>query len=721
VLWRFRRVFFLLGLLLVAGVAGVGYVLANVPLPDAELPVETTFVYDADGNKLAELSAGENRVSIELEDVSPHLVHAVLATEDRDFFRHPGIDATAIARATLADLRGEPLQGGSTITQQYVKVVYTDRERTIVRKLKEATLAVKLERRFEKEEILERYLNIVYFGRGAYGVQAASQAYFGVDAGALDVAQAAYLAGLIRAPEQADAGRPDQAAEADRRRDVTLRAMEQEGYLTEPEVQWIASVPVASYVRDRDEVVRDRIVGSDIGTEYFVEYVRAQMARRYGDDRLNGGGLQIHTTLDLDLQRQAYEAVHGTLDQEGDPAGALVSLDGGGQVKAMVGGRSFAESSVNLAVGADGGGTGRQAGSTYKPFVLAELLREGYSVESALPSPAELTFPGVGEGGSDYVVRNFDGAAHGRINLVEATRVSSNTAYAQLAELLGPPAIARTAADLGVTSTIPGDRLGPSIALGSAEVSVLDMATAYLTFATRGTRVDPLVVTRVTDAEGREIDSFRARTERVLEPEHADVVNLALQEVVRSGTGRAAAFGRDLAGKTGTSQNSADAWFVGYTPGMVTAVWMGHPEGQVPMDSVHGVRVTGGSFPADIFRRYMSEATRDPRYAGTFVEAGDLGGRSLTGDRDAHVDPEATTTTVAPTTTVPTTTTTTTTTAPPPTTEPPPPPTTPPPTTAPPTTAPPPPPTTAPPAPPAPVAADDEGVEPAGEAAADDP
>ncbi len=631
ILWRFRRSLFAAALLGTAALVGAGYVVASVPLPDEEIPVETTFLYDAAGNRLAELSTGENRVSVDLTEVSPAFIDAVLATEDRDFFSHPGVDATAILRATIADLRGRPLQGGSTITQQYVKNVFVGDERTIVRKLKEATLAVKVEQRYDKEEILERYVNTVYFGRGAYGVQAAAKSYFGINASELDVARSAYLAGLIRAPELADASRF--AETADLRRDLVLRSLVDVGALREDERDELASVPVIELAgfRDRDAVVQDRIVGKDIGTEYFVEYVRAQLAARFGDARVNGGGLRVYTSLDLGLQRAAYDAVYTeTLNQPDDPAGALVALDAEGRVKAMVGGRSFAESKVNFAVGTSGGGGGRQAGSAFKPFVLAEAVTEGFSVESALDSPARLTFPGANNG-VDYEVSNYEGAGQGRINVIEATRVSSNTVYAQMAEALGPPAIAETAQRLGIGEIDP-TRVGLSIALGTTTVSVLDMADAYLTFATRGVQIDPSVVIRVTDAEGNVLLDGAPEQERVLDPEQADTINAVLQEVVEEGTGRRAGLGTPIAGKTGTTQENGDAWFVGYTPGISVAVWMGYPEGQSrQMKGVHGIDVTGGTLPADAFRRFMQVAADRDEYRGSFVAPPPYGGEPLKG------------------------------------------------------------------------------------------
>ncbi|HVM54016.1 MAG TPA: transglycosylase domain-containing protein [Acidimicrobiales bacterium] len=646
-LWRLRRPLFLIVLLAVAGLSGVGYVLARVPLPEADVPVETTFLFDADGNRLAELSGGENRTSIPLADVSPHLVDAVLAAEDRQFFRHPGVNFAAITRAAIADLRGRPLQGGSTITQQYVKLVFVGTERTIVRKLKEATLAVKLERELAKEEILERYLNRIYFGRGAHGVQAAAQAYYGVDAGDLTAGQSAYLAGLIRAPEAADASRaPD---EADARRDLVLRAMVEEGYLSGEERDAIAAVPVADTVRDRDEAVQDKVEGAAYGTQYFVEHVRRQLAARFGDARVNGGGLRVHTSIDLGLQRAAYEAVYAdVLAEEGDPAGALVAVDTGGWVRAMVGGRDWdAEdpfARVNFATGTDGGGTGRQAGSSFKPFVLATAVADGFSVESAFDAPASIVFPGA-NAGRDYTVHNYENAGYGRMNLVEATARSVNTVYAKLIEAIGVERVAGFTRELGITSEVPPLL---SITLGTPSVSVLEMASAYATFATRGVRVEPNVIVKVTDADGNVLWEPSPRVTRVMEEAEADVVNHVLRQVIARGTGTRARIGTDAAGKTGTTQSYGDAWFVGYTPGLSTAVWIGYPEGQDrPLRGVHGINVTGGSLPAEIWRRFMAVATEDERYRGSFVRPRDLGG-ALIPDSHRLREGEETTTTTEP-------------------------------------------------------------------------
>jgi penicillin-binding protein 1A len=675
-LWRYRRLVFLVGLLVATGVAGLIYVLFHVPLPRAPDLAQTTLLSDAEGRPLAELHGGQNRVSVALDRVPPVLRQAVVAVEDRNFFTHRGVDPVGLARATWADIRNRAaVQGGSTITQQYVKNTFVGRERTLWRKLREAVISLKLEREVDKELILERYLNTIYFGRGAYGVQAASQAYFGLDVSELSLKEAAYLAGLIRRPETADASRDPEEARVRRR--STLRAMERAGYIEGTARRTVERIPVDSYVLARPPTAEATVHQPESGTHYFVEYVRQFLVRRYGERAVYGGGLRVRTSIDLRLQAAAYDAVHDVLDRPDDPAGALVALDANGSVRAMIGGRSWNLSKVNLAVGRDGGGRGRQGGSAFKPFVLAEAVRAGYTVESSLPAPAEVVLPKANRG-RDWKVSNYEKAEYGTINLIDATKHSVNTVYAQLVTAVGPGRVAELARELGIESPLAAV---PSITLGTQDVSVLEMTNAYLTFANRGIRAEPHVVLEVTNAEGELIERFDPRRRRVLERSHADVVNFILRQVVEGGTGTAAAFGKPFAGKTGTTQGFGDAWFVGYTPAVTAAVWMGYPEGQArAMVDVHGRKVNGGSFPAEIFRRFMKVATAGldigsfpalSSFPGRAVKSQRIKFASTTTTKPSETKPSETTTTGPPTTAGPATTTTPTTagpgtTAPPP-------------------------------------------------------
>ncbi len=644
----------------VATSGGVAAVVLNIALPPEESLLQTSFVCAANvteacgpDNAIATFSAEEDRINVRLDEVPEVLRQAVLATEDRDYYEHNGIDPVGIARALYQDVRGTSVsrQGGSTITQQYVKNAYLTSERSIVRKVKEAVLAVKLERELEKDQILERYLNTIYFGRGAYGVGAATRAYYGKDVREIGLAEASYLAGLIRSPGGADALRdPEEAA---RRRGTVLAAMVQERYITPAERDAVSASPIGTAVIDPpDRTGLGPVKGADIGTEYFVEAVRQQIAADYGEDTLYGGGLRIYTTIDFDMQRAAWDAVTSTLDEEGDPAAALVAVDEHGHVKAMVGGQDFEASKVNLALGrgveldgtlVPGGGSGRGAGSSFKPFVLAEALRQGISLNSTFNAPGSMTFPGVPgvKAGEDWKVGNYGGTAQGVLDLVDATRVSSNTAYAQLMLEVGAPNVATLARRLGVSADLPEL---PALVLGAGDVAPLDMAVGYSTFANRGLRNDPVVIAKVEQVdEDGDVDVIAQAVptgERVLSEEEADQVTYCLRQVMQGGTGSSAAFGKPAAGKTGTTQDNKDAWFVGYTPTLTAAVWMGYPDklpdGTVPTMNAestvsrnHGLRgVTGGSLPAEMWKKFMRAATAGAD-GGTFRVPTTFPGRVL--------------------------------------------------------------------------------------------
>ncbi len=641
-LWRARRGLFLVALLLVAGVAGAGFVLAQVDIPKEEPLLQSTFVCAADvvdqcgpDNAIAKLAGVEDRVSVPLEEMPKRFINAVLAAEDRKFFSHRGIDPVGIVRALYRDARNEGArQGGSTITQQYAKNEYLTSERTITRKLKEAVLAVKLERELSKEQILGRYLNTVYFGRGAYGAEAAARAYFGVSIRDVDLSEAAYLAGLIRSPESADATRDPERATF--RRNSVLDGMLHEEWITPAEHDAATAVSLGDQVVERS--ARDGLTmlrGDDDGSTYYVEYVRRLLYKKYGAEVVNGGGLRVYTALNPTLQREAYDSVWGFLDQPDDPAGALVSVDELGRVVAMVGGRDFEASQVNLALGAAAGGSGRQPGSSFKPIVLATAIDQGISLESRFRNQNEIVFPKA-NGGEDWKVSNYSPGAEGIVDLLEATRVSSNTVFAQLMLEVGPAKVVEMAHELGISSDIPTVN---SLVLGAGEVSVLDMASAYSTFARRGEAIEPIIITKVeqvVDGEVKVLETASTKSDQVLAPDTADEVDYALRQVVLGGTGRAADFGVPVAGKTGTTQDYRDAWFVGFTPKLTTAVWMGYPdpdENGDPrfMTNVRGRRVTGGSFPAEIWRTYMQQAVAGEDQ-GDFHSPGSFSGELLNSD-----------------------------------------------------------------------------------------
>jgi penicillin-binding protein 1A len=634
-------VLFLFGLLGLTAIGGIAYVIAQVPLPHDAPLAQTTILTDASGAQLAVLHGDENRLPVKLNQVPKVLQDAVVAAEDRKFYSHSGVDPLGVLRATWADLRhGSKVQGGSSITQQYVKNTYVGRERTFIRKVKEAVIATKLERKYDKSQILERYLNTIYFGRGAYGVQAAAHAYFDKDVRELGLPEAALLAGLIRGPEEADPARSAQSADVAReRRTSVLQAMVATHAITPTQRIEAEAVPLETRRSQRKEAT---VADAKYGTQFFADYVRRQLVRTYGEDAVLRGGLRVQTTLDLKLQRQAYDAVYNTLNWKGDPDGALVSMDTDGHVVAMVGGRNWDQSKVNLAVGDAGGGLGRQAGSAFKPFVLAETVHEGYTVESSFLAPPKIVLPKA-DNGKDWEVSNFENESFGRLNLIDATVHSANTVYAQLIDRIGPGNVIPTAHALGIKSQL--DPV-PSLVLGTQNVSVLEMADSYLSFANQGVQTDPQVFSKIADAGGSVLYDGKPHRNRVLTRDQAGVVNFALSQVVQHGTGTGAAVsgGPPIAGKTGTTENYGDAWFVGYAPKLVSAVWMGYTEGQArQMTGVHGMKINGGSLPASIFQKYMSKATRDPRYSGgEFPKPDSFPGKVL-GQRVAFIAPTPTT------------------------------------------------------------------------------
>jgi membrane peptidoglycan carboxypeptidase len=633
--WRYRRLLFLLGFLFVTGVAGFAYLLLLAPLPPPTVQGQTTFITDASGNRLATIDNGQNRIPVSLKKVPPVVVRAILDTEDHAYYQHGALDPIGIMRAAWSDVRGRSLQGGSTIAQQYVKQVYVGTQRTFLRKIREAAAAVRLERELTKDQILERYLNTIYFGRGAYGIEAASEVYFGKDVSQLGLREGAYLAGLIRSPVTADA--ITAPAAADRRRNITLDEMVRYHDITPARRAQVEAQPVASYVISPKQEA-PQVVDTSIGTQYFVDYVRRVLIQRFGLATVEAGGLRVKTTLNLRTQQQAYDAVYGYL-KPWEPAGALVSVDQNGNVVAMVGGRDYSQSQVNLATGTAGGGSGRQAGSTFKLFALATAVHEGYSLDSAFPAPARLVLPKADDG-KDYVVNNFQGESFpSKINLIQATAESVNTVYVQLEEQLGVDRLATMARELGIRSPLPR---GPSFVLGAADVSVLEMAGAYSAVADGGVRISPRVIEQVTTSDGRVLWDDQPAPTRVLTNSDVSQIDYALRQVVQHGTGTGAQVaGHEVAGKTGTTNNYNDAWFIGYTPILTTAVWMGYPAGDShEMLNVRGGPVAGGSLPATIFNRFMTQALAGTD-SGTFPPISGFGGRLLTGS-SAYYNPPAT-------------------------------------------------------------------------------
>ena len=576
------------GVLLVGALAVLW---ATVDLPEDPPELQSAVVVAEDGRELAVLSQEGERFIVPLSEVNPVVVDALLSAEDRRFYDHGGVDPIGVSRALVSNLRHNGTQGGSTLTQQLVKNEYLTSERSLSRKVREAVLSVKLERSADKDEILERYLNTVYFGRGAYGIEAAARVYFDTSAAKLDLGQAALLVGLLRSPETAD---PAEDMDVARARQATVLAdMVDNDAITQDDADAVLATTI-------DAADRTAPTPPTAGlAPHFVEWVRQQTIDAVGEDALYGRGLRVVTTLDVDAQAAAEAAVADVLTDPAGPQAALVALDEDGAIRAHVGGRDYDQLQVDLARGKDGGGSGRQPGSTFKPFVLEAALDRGTTLADRYAGPPQLE---VDVGGTPFPVENYGGTAFGEMTVADATKNSVNTVYAQLLAEVGPNAVVDAAHATGIDAELDAV---PSIALGVEEVSPMDLAHAYLTFADDGTRVaEPYGIVRIEDSDGNvlwEPDRPDPVVDAI-DPGVASGVTHALRGVIESGTGTKAAIGRPAAGKTGTTQDNVDAWFAGYVPGYAAVVWMGHPEPA----AMPGV--TGGGMPAEIWQRFMTAA-----------------------------------------------------------------------------------------------------------------
>lgn len=557
----------------------------------------------ADGTEIAVLHGEFNRRVVDLDAIPPLLRAAVITAEDRDFPEHDGFDEVGIARAAWTNVsRGGIVEGGSTITQQVAKANFTNGERTLARKLTELRFARALEGGLGKAAILERYLNEVYVGRGAYGMAAGAEAFFGRDPAHLETHQAALLAGMIAAPGRFD---PDRAPVLARvRRNQVLAGMAAEGYVTERHAELAAN-------RGLDTVPRHAATPTD---PFVVEQVKRELLAdpALGDtvaeriDALFAGGLTIHTSVDPRLQAVADDLVSDALADAG-PTAAMVLLDAAtGEIAVTHSGQSFDVDQYDPALQGR-----RQPGSAFKTFVLVAALEQGRSLADPVDatSPAVLEFGGV----RPWRVRNYAGASLGTLPLSEAFARSSNTAFARLMLEVGQPAVEDVLARLGidVDRALGAQRgLSPAMALGGVAhgMTLPEMASAFAALAGDGRLARPHVVTAVTDADGRTLLEREPDRRRAVSREVAAATRTALRGVVESGTGRRAAIpGREVVGKTGTSQRFADAWFVGEVDGLAAAVWVGHPQGRVPMAGM-----TGGQLPAELWRGIVGAALDAP-------------------------------------------------------------------------------------------------------------
>ena len=567
-------------LVLWAGIAGIGI----AAFYGAQLPSATTWavpdrppnvkIVAADGRLIANrgVTGGE---AIGLHEMSPYIPQAVIAIEDRRFYSHFGLDPIGLARAMVENvMQGRLSQGGSTLTQQLAKNLFLEPDRTIERKVQEALLALWLEQKFTKDQILEMYLNRVYFGSGAYGVDAASQRYFNKSASDVTLAEAALLAGLLKAPSRLSPANDPQAAEA--RAQIVLGAMREENMIGDSELVAAISAPAtraAAYWTGSEHYVADRVMEELPG-----------LIGNIGTD------VVVHTTVDLGLQKQAGDTIRRLIDEQGKKLqvsqGALVSIDGSGAVRALVGGYDYANSQFDRASEAR-----RQPGSAFKPFVYMAALEQGRTPQSVRnDAPVRI---------GNWTPSNYNGRYYGQVTLGESLARSLNSVAAQLVMEVGPKSVAEVARRMGIESDL---KANASIALGTSEVTPMELTAAYVPFANGGLRPEVHLVDRVTSVDGKLLYKHeRTQQPRVASLQIVGMMNSMLSGTIEYGTGKAADFGRPAAGKTGTTQDSRDAWFVGYTSRLVTGVWFGN-------DNNSATKATGGSLPALAWREFMAAA-----------------------------------------------------------------------------------------------------------------
>jgi len=570
----------------------------------------STRIYDSEGRLIDQLYQ-ENRQVVSLDQISPRFLQAIVDIEDHRFRQHWGVDLVGVLRAVARNTFGGNLgQGGSTITQQLARSLFLTREKTISRKLKELILALRIERTFTKDEILEMYLNQIYFGDGAYGVQAAARKYFGRDGSSLNLPEAAMLAGLPRNPWGYSPYRFPEAAK--KRRAVVLRRMFEEGHITREEMEKASAEPIATS-------------GGGTGVEtapYFVEMARRYLIEHYGSQQVFEGGLVVHTTLDIDLQRHTAEAMEKHLveleEKNGYRAsrrrggaevapgstnveylqGAVVVLDPrSGKVLALVGGRDYHDSSFNRAVQAR-----RQPGSAFKPFIYTAAVEKGYRpTDILLDAPTTFRL----SDGQSWTPHNYDPDFAGPVTLRYALQRSINIPAARLLQQIGPKAAVRCASRMGIKSPIPAYL---SIALGTAEVSLWELTSAYGAYANQGIRAEPYFIAKVLDRDGNVLEENRPSSEEALDPSTCYTMVGMLRAVIDEGTGHLArkeGFDRPAGGKTGTTDDFTDAWFVGFTPDVVCGVWVGF-DVKTPI----GHKMTGAVAALPIWTHVMMAAAR---------------------------------------------------------------------------------------------------------------
>lgn len=592
------RLFIALCLVVFAGL-GFGYIFAayqSLPAVGNNMrPAVSSQVFDSHGRLITTLHSDQNRLPIDINKVPQNLQNAFIAAEDNRFYEHIGIDPIGIFRAIFANLTNRGIaQGGSTITQQLAKNAFLSQEQTLKRKIQEAMLALEIEHKYSKKEILEMYMNQIYFGQGAYGIQTAAKTYFNKDVNELTLTQCAMLAGLPKSPNYYSPF--NNLNEAKKRKNVVLDQMVKYGYVSAAE---------AEDAKNQD-LGLSKSHQSKEADEYasFIDYVSQQVAKKYGDDALYKEGLKIYTTMDVDKQHAAVRAMRNLpnnyTDENGltQPQAAIVSIDPKtGHILAMVGGRgqdSFNRASMAV----------RQPGSAFKPFVYLTALQHDMTPDTTM-NDQPVTY-------GNWSPKNAGGSYSGTMTLSDALAHSVNTIAVQLADQVGTKNIIANAKKMGITTLdAKDDNLAMALGGLTKGVTPLEMASAYGTFANKGVHVKPTAIVKILDRNGNVLEDASTLEKeetktRVMSEREAYEMTTMLEGVIDHGTGTAAAIGRPAAGKTGTTDDNKDAWFVGYTPDIVTAVWIGDDTGSHSLGEIYG-----GTIPAEIWKDYMSSATSD--------------------------------------------------------------------------------------------------------------
>lgn len=603
------RMFIALCFVIFAGL-GFGYIFAayqSLPQVGNNMrPAVSSQVFDIHGRLITTLHSDQNRLPIDINKVPQNLQNAFIAAEDNRFYDHIGIDPIGIVRAIVTNVTNRGIaQGGSTITQQLAKNAFLSQEQTMKRKIQEAMLALEIERKYSKKEILEMYMNQIYFGQGAYGIQTAAKTYFGKDVDQLTLAQCAMLAGLPKSPNYYSPF--NNLQEAKNRKNTVVDQMVKYGYISEEEGAQAKAADL--------DLTENKQTSENPESASFVDYVSREVANRYGDDALYKEGLKIYTTMDAEKQHAAVQALKNLPDNYTDengltqPQGAIVSIDPKtGHILAMVGGRG--QDSFNRASQAV-----RQPGSAFKPFVYVTALQHGMTPSTTMEDKK------VSYG--SWTPQNASKSYSGTMTLSDALANSVNTVAVQVADKVGTSNIIANAKKMGIT-TLDAKDDNLAMALGGLThgVTPLEMASAYGTFANRGVHVKPTAIVKILDRNGNVLENKstmqKGNTQnQVMSEKEAYEITYMLEGVISHGTGTAASIGRAAAGKTGTTDDNKDAWFVGYTPDIVTAVWMGDDTGSHTLGEVYG-----GTIPAQIWHDYMVEATSDAKSNEFSIPAG---------------------------------------------------------------------------------------------------